>query len=74
VRERRPPDKQTRGISTLRDSPQSVSTKGIKAFVSSHLPSNHPLRQVVLAEKEKLMCEEFLAKMEVWLVLLDNKG
>jgi hypothetical protein len=74
MKERRRSDKQTKGNSTLRDSPQSVSTKGIKAFVSSHFPSDHPLRQVILAEKEKLTGEEFLAKMDVWLVLLNHKA
>lgn len=73
MKERRRPDKQTRGNSTLRDSPQSVSTNRVKALVSSHFPPDHPLRQVILVEKEKLTSEEFLAKMEVWLVLLENK-
>jgi hypothetical protein len=37
-----------------------------------HLDSVHPRREIILAEKEKLTGEEFLAKMEVWMVLLDH--
>jgi hypothetical protein len=66
--------RQSRQNSTLPNSPQSVSTKRIKTFVSSHFSSDHPLRQVILAEKEKLTPEEALAKMEVWLVLLNHKS
>lgn len=53
--------------------PQAISTKRIKSFVSSHLPTDHPLRHVVMAEKEKLTGEEFLAKMDVWLVLIEQR-
>lgn len=51
----------------------SISTRRIKSFALSHLPQEHPLRQVILAEKEKLTAEEFMAKMEIWLVLLHHE-
>ncbi|MFQ6060283.1 MAG: hypothetical protein ACE5KV_03160 [Thermoplasmata archaeon] len=50
-----------------------ISTNGIKTFVSSRFPPGHALRETVLAEREKLEPEEFLAKMETWLILL-NQG
>lgn len=51
-----------------------ISMDGIKAFVSSHFPPGHPLREVILAEKENLEPEEFLAKMETWLILLNQSN
>jgi hypothetical protein len=50
----------------------SISTRRIKSFALSHLPEGHPLRQVILAEKEELTAEEFMAKMEIWVILLDH--
>jgi hypothetical protein len=52
----------------------SISTRRIKSFALSHLPQDHPLRQVILAERETLRAEEFVAKMEVWLILIDSNG
>jgi hypothetical protein len=74
MKERRQPHKQTKGNSSQRNSPQSVSTKGLKAFALSHLDSKHPLRVVLLAERDILTVEEFCAKMETWTVLLNNKN
>lgn len=51
-----------------------IPTRAIKSFVLSRLPPDHPLRQVILAEKENLTREEFVAKMEVWLILLSQKS
>jgi hypothetical protein len=73
MKDRRRSPRQIRGDFTPRDSPQSVSTKGIKDFVSKHLPRQHPLREVILLEKDTLTPEEVLAKMEVWMVLLDHR-
>lgn len=72
--ERRSQQTQTCGDQPLHSIPRTVSTKGIKDFVSKHLPVQHPLRQVILLEKDKLTPEEVVAKMEIWLVLLNNES
>lgn len=60
-----PVRKSTKAEGNVSDNPQTVSTKKIKAFVSSHFPPEHPLRQVILAEREILTPEEFLSKSEI---------
>ncbi len=50
-----------------------VSTEGLKQMVLARFPEDHPLRQVILAERDVLTSEEFLAKMPVWLVLLNRR-
>ena len=72
--EQRQDDRQSGQNSTLPNSPQSVSTKGIKAFVSSHLPSDHPLRLLISSEKDKLTVNEFMVKLDDWLKLLGFKS
>ncbi len=42
----------------------------LKELVLSRFPEGHPLRAVILSEKDHLTPQEFLAKMEVWGVLL----
>jgi hypothetical protein len=41
----------------------------LKKFVESHLPPGTPLREVILADDEKISREAFLAKLIVWLRL-----
>lgn len=48
----------------------SVSIERLKAFARNRLPTGHPLREVLLTERDKLAPEEFLAKMDIWLRLL----
>ncbi len=50
-----------------------VSTEGLKQLVLARFPEDHPLREVILAERDVLTFDEFLAKMPVWLVLLNRK-
>ncbi len=50
-----------------------VSTEGLKQLVLARFPEDHPLREVILAERDVLTSEELLAKMPVWLVLLNRK-
>ncbi len=45
----------------------------LKELVLARFPEDHPLRQVILAEKDLLTQSEFLAKMEVWAVLLIHR-
>lgn len=51
----------------------SIGIRPLKDLVVSAFPESHPLRTVILAEKDALAPLEFLAKMDVWFVLL-NRG
>lgn len=51
----------------------SIAIRPLKDLVVSAFPEGHALRTVILAEKDTLAPLELLAKMEVWLVLL-NRG
>jgi len=50
-----------------------VSTEGLKQLVLARFPEDHPLREVILAERDVLTSEELLAKLSVWLVLLNRR-
>ncbi len=50
-----------------------VSTEGLKQLVLERFPEDHPLREVILAERDVLTSDEFLAKLPVWLVLLNRR-
>ncbi len=52
----------------------SLSIRGLKDLVLAQFPEAHPLREVILAEKDRLTPAEFLAKMEVWVVLLSRRA
>ena len=52
----------------------SVSTRRLKEFVLNRFADHHPLRQVILAERDALTVAEFLAKLETWLVLLNGRA
>jgi hypothetical protein len=41
----------------------------LKELTLTEIPKGHPLRDVLLAEKDHLPVDEYLAKMEVWLFL-----
>jgi len=51
-----------------------VSIRRLKQLVLSRCTEDDPLRAVVLAEKDQLTPAEFLAKMEVWCVLLNRSS
>ncbi len=53
---------------------EALSIRRLKEFVLAELPEDHPLRAVILAERDILTPEEFLAKMEVWAVLLNRRA
>lgn len=59
---------------TLTSSRETVSIRSLKDLVLSQFQGNHPLREVILAEKDELPPSEFLAKMDVWLVLLNRQA
>jgi len=51
-----------------------VRIEDLKEFVRARFPADYPLREVLQAEKDVLGPEEFLAKMEVWAVLLNRRA
>ena len=50
-------------------SEKQVNTRLLKAF-AVQLPKTHPLRNVLLLERDVLTASEFVAKMETWQALL----
>ncbi len=51
-----------------------LSIRPLKEFARARLPANHPLREVILAERDFLTPVEFLAKAEIWQVLADYRA
>jgi hypothetical protein len=52
----------------------ALSIRDLKDLVLARFPEDHPLRAVILAEKDVLTPAELLAKMEVWAVLLNRRA
>jgi hypothetical protein len=57
------------GNARMKDSEKMVSIRLLKAF-AVQLPKNHPLKNVLLQERDTLTASEFIAKMETWQALL----
>jgi len=43
----------------------------LKRFASDNLPSCSRLRSVLLSERDQLKANDFLAKMDIWMTLLN---
>lgn len=54
----------------LRQGRAKVDIKALKAFALEKFPRDCALRDVLLAERDKLDVNEFLAKMDIWIKLL----
>lgn len=50
-----------------------INTSSLRRFASQRLPSSSVLREVLMAERERLTVREFLAKMDVWLLLFKKE-
>ncbi|MCJ2669454.1 MAG: hypothetical protein LN416_02940 [Candidatus Thermoplasmatota archaeon] len=50
-----------------------INTSSLRRFASQRLPSSSVLREVLMAESERLTVKEFLAKMDVWLLLFKKE-
>ena len=50
---------------------EQVDIHGIKLWVKANLPAISHLRGILLLEKDILTVEEFLAKMDIWLKLIE---
>jgi hypothetical protein len=53
--------------------PGLVSLAALKAYAASGLSARPMLRRVILSERDYMTPEEYLAKMETWLRLLDSE-
>ncbi len=51
-----------------------VDIRALKEFAYVRLPEDHPLRAALLAERDLLTPRELLAKMEVWIVLINRRA
>ena len=51
----------------------SVDIRALKDFALAQLPEDHLLRSVLLVERDFLTPLELIAKMEVWVVLLNQR-
>ncbi len=49
-----------------------INTASLRRFALEKLPKESVLRQVILAEKEELTPEEFIARIEIWSRLLNQ--
>ena len=47
-----------------------VDIRSLKHFAFEMLPKEAPLRDLLLTEKDEMLAEEFLIKMEIWFKLL----
>lgn len=50
---------------------RAVNISGLKSFATESLPCISRLRAVLLSERDQLTPEDFLAKMDVWMRLLN---
>jgi len=50
-----------------------ISVTNLRKIALEHLPSSSILREVIMAEGEKLTPEEFLGKLDVWLLLFKKE-
>ena len=48
-----------------------VDIRRLKGFASERLPSSSRLRNVLLSERDQLTVNDFLAKMDIWMMLLN---
>ncbi len=53
---------------------KTVNISSLRSFVLKNLPPTSPLRDVILSEKEELTPQEFLAKLDVWFILLNKEA
>ena len=56
---------------TLKPICRAVTISGLKRFAAESLPGNSRLRAVLLSERDQLTAKDFLAKMDVWMRLLN---
>jgi hypothetical protein len=50
---------------------EHVDIHGVKLWATANLPKTSHLRGILLLEKDILAVDEFLAKMDIWLKLIE---
>lgn len=50
-----------------------INTRQLKKLALEQLPEGSALRYVILAEKDELSGEEFMAKLDIWMMLLNRE-
>ena len=53
---------------------EQVNIHGIKLWAKGNLPAKSHLRGILLLEGDHLTIDEFLAKMDIWLKLIELEG
>ena len=53
---------------------EQLDIHGIKHWATANLPAISHLRGILLLEKDILTVDEFLAKMDIWLKLIELEG
>jgi len=48
-----------------------IDIRSLKGFAGERLPSSSRLRNVLLSERDQLKANDFLAKMDIWMTLLN---
>ena len=48
-----------------------IDMSRLKDFVECNFPPGAPIREVIICEKNIISAEEFLAKLPIWLKLMD---
>ena len=61
------------GIVSKRTPPRRkpIDMSRLKDFVEYNFPPGEPIREVITCEKDIISAEEFLAKLPIWLKLMD---
>ena len=61
-------------IGTRSQTAKIIRIDGLKEWVGLNLPSDSKLRDLILRERDVLRAEEFISKLESWLLLAVNDG
>jgi len=64
------------GWTMTSDAPHAkfVSIRPLKDLVLARFPEGHPLREVILAERDTLSSNELVAKVETWVFLFNRRS
>ena len=68
--------KRKNDVNNIKESINSAQSKqlnihGLKRWAKDILPKTSQIRSILLLERELLTVEEFIAKMDIWLKLID---
>jgi hypothetical protein len=52
---------------------KKIATRSLKTFALRHLPRSSTLKDILLSEPDELSPAEFLARIDLWLRLLERE-